>query len=198
MRKILFLFMFLSLLVILFLLSLPKKPPITGCLGLTLGMPKNEAIHQLASRIDTTEPFTMVTKCYNEIEIYYISDFYFAVHHFDQISLSFYDGKLYKIILVKECKDESKIEPIFSDLKLSYKIKYNKPYAENNSSIEWKDIYNNSISIVLSYDANLKKRLLITYVDDNIDKKFSLEKEKKLQITNLIITQFIPFLSKNY
>ena len=176
-KKVLFLFRFLSLLAIIFLLLLPKKPPITGYLGLTFGMSQNEAIHQLASRIDTTKPFTMVTKYDNETEIYYISDFYFAVHHFDQISLSFYDDKLYKIILVKECKDESKIEPIFSDIKLSYKIKYNKPYAENDSSIEWKDIYNNSISIVLSYDANLKKRLLITYVDDNIDKKLSLEKD---------------------
>jgi hypothetical protein len=180
MKKILFLFMFLPLLAILFLLSSPKTPPITGCLGLNFGMSKNEAIHQLASKIDTTIPFSTFKtfiKYDNETIIYYFSDFYFADYIFDKISLSFYDDKLYKIILVKEFRDESNMKSVFSDLKSSYKIKYNKPYDENDSSIKWKDIYNNSI--IISYDAKLK-RLLITYLDDKISKKLSLEKEKNL------------------
>jgi hypothetical protein len=209
MKKILFLFMFLSLLAIIFLLVTTQKPSITGCLGLTFGMSQNEAIHQLASKIDTTIPTisdtdefrhlaskidttiytisdtdefhhfgididtTRLTISGNETTIYFY-DFYFADHHFDQISLGFYDGKLYKIMLVKKFIDEYKMESVFSNLKSSYEIKYNKPCTEDDSSIKWKDIYNNSIIIFCD---TAKKRLLIVYEDDNIDKKLSLEKD---------------------
>jgi hypothetical protein len=195
MKKILFLFIFLSLLAILFLfiflplLLSPKTPSITGCLGLNFGMSKNEAIHQLASKIDTTIPTISDTDEFNHLGIdidttrftisgnettIYFYDFYFADYIFDKISLSFYNDKLYKIMLVIKFRDESNMKSVFSDLKSSYKIKYNKPYDENDSSIKWKDIYNNSI--IISYDTD-QKRLLIVYEDDNIDKELSLEKE---------------------
>jgi len=169
MKKILFLFMFLPL------LASAQTPSITGCLGLTFGMSQNEAIHQLASKIDTTgiKLFDIKTS----VSASGVSNFYFADKIFNNLFLLFYDGKLYQIMLVKQFTDESKMESVFSDLKSSYKIKYNKPDFENDSAIAWKDIYNNLIMI--SYDTD-RKRLLIVYVDDEIYKQVSLEKEKDL------------------
>jgi Ni,Fe-hydrogenase I cytochrome b subunit len=114
MKKILFLFMFLPL------LASAQTPSITGCLGLTLGMPQNEAIHQLASKIDTTG-LTIFTRFDNEtiIRVYNV---HFANDFFDHIVLFFYDGKLYQIIFVNISSNESKMESVFSGLKSSYKI----------------------------------------------------------------------------
>jgi len=81
MKKFLFLLAFLPV------LALAQTPPITGCLGLTFGMSQPEAIHQLASKMDTAG-LTIFDK---ETKIN-VSNVHFANNFFDHLFLNFYKG----------------------------------------------------------------------------------------------------------
>jgi hypothetical protein len=154
-------------------LALAQTPPITGCLGLTFGMSQPEAIHQLASKIDTTG-----IKILDNRNLIVFFNVHFADNFFDILSLSFYEGKLYEISFDMKSMDVSKLESVFSDLRFSYKTKYNDPFFENDHILKWIDKSHHS-SIVIGYIIS-KETLLLTYKDDEIEKQVSLEKEKDL------------------
>jgi hypothetical protein len=167
MKKFLFLLAFLPL------LASAQAPSITGCLGLTFGMFKHEAIHQLASKIDTTG-LTIFDK---ETKIN-VSNVHFANNFFDHLFLNFYKGKLYEIDFVAKFMDGYKMVPVFLDIMSLYKKKYHKPFYENDTNIIWKDILHHS-SMSIMCDISMKE-IFVTYEDDKIDKQVSLEKEKDL------------------
>jgi hypothetical protein len=167
MKKFLFLLAFLPV------LALAQTPPITGCLGLTFGMSQPEAIHQLASKIDTTG-----IKILDNRNLIVFFNVHFADNFFDILSLSFYEGKLYEMLFDMKSMDVSKLESVFSDLRSSYKTKYNDPFFENDHILKWIDKSHHS-SIVIGYIIS-KETLLLTYKDDEIEKQVSLEKEKDL------------------
>jgi hypothetical protein len=167
MKKLLFLLAFLPV------LALAQTPPITGCLGLKFGISQDEAIHQLACKMDTAG--LLLINSQNAIAL---SNVNFADELFDNIFLSFFDGKLYRISFNRKFENFSDMESMFSSLKSSYKTKYNDPFFENDHLLKWIDKLHHS-SILVGYIA-IKNDVILTYLDDQIEKQASLKKLQDL------------------